>query len=488
LRDSGNRIILSAHKRKGMKNFNLIVIFMVLAVFSQAQITDLAQVATGFNRPLDITHAGDDRLFVVERGGKIRIMELNGTILPEPYLDIDPIVFDASNQDERGLLGMAFHPDYQSNGYFYVNYIDNDGNTNIVRYEVDGNNPNLANPNSAETILIIEQPVWNHNGGCLKFGLDGYLYIGMGDGGAGNDPSNYAQNRLSLLGKMLRIDVDNGLPYTIPADNPFAMDDFTLDEIWAIGLRNPWRFSFDRETGDLWIGDVGQSAIEEIDFQPATSTGGENYGWRCYEGTEFTFNSAMNECQKNYTEPVYEIQHSGFTGPCSVTGGYVYRGTQYSELMGKYICADYCTGDFYVVESDGQGGWSGSEVASFPYDISTFGEDVNGELYVAAFSSGRILRIVGENIVNTTEIPLLESFEIHPNPTNGSARIELTTKTSLEIEIQLVDMQGRLVLSRVVEVNGTHREELNFADLSTGTYIVNLVSGKRLLSKQLVVN
>ena len=471
-----------------MKSNIYTIVILLFTISANAQVIELELFANGLNRPLDITNAGDDRLFVVERGGEIKIVEADGEVRPTPFLDIDNIVFDASNQDERGLLGMAFHPDYSTNGFFFVNYIDNSGNTNIARYQVSDSDPNVANVDSREVIMMINQPVWNHNGGCLKFGPDGYLYIGMGDGGSGNDPSNYSQNRTSLLGKMLRIDVDNGLPYTIPADNPFAMDDFTLDEIWAIGLRNPWRYSFDRETGDLWIGDVGQNFIEEVDFQSAGSSGGENYGWRCYEGTNFTNNSPLSDCQENFTDPVYEIQHSGFTGPCSLTGGFVYRGTKYSELYGKYICADYCTGDFYVVEPDGQGGWSGSEVAQFSHDVSTFGEDSAGELYIASFSSGSIHHIVGENSVSTHSIPLLEDFNIHPNPTSGKTHLNIKSSGLLDLNLQLVDMNGKVILTRSIQVNGEHQELIDMQELSSGSYILNISSDKGLLSKQLIVH
>jgi len=464
-----------------------IIVFLILGYNLNAQNIDLELFASGFTFPLDITHAGDDRLFVVERSGKIKVVEPNGNILAIPFLDIDPLVHNVSNQDERGLLGLAFHPDYSTNGHFFVNYIDNDGNTNIARYQVNSSDANEAVPESRELIMMIEQPVWNHNGGCLKFGPDGYLYIGMGDGGSGNDPNNFSQNPMSFLGKMLRIDVDNGLPYSIPEDNPFANDDFTLDEIWATGLRNPWRYSFDKETGDLWIGDVGQGFLEEIDFQSVNSTGGENYGWRCYEGTDFTNNSSMNDCQVDFTFPVYEVQQSGFSGPCSITGGFVYRGAKYSELVGKYICADYCSGQFFAVEPDGQGGWTGKEVAKFQHDISTFGEDNEGELYIASFSSGRIYHIVGENIVSANEIPLLEEVNVYPNPTTGTTQLDLVSNGNLNLDLQLVDMTGKVVLTKSIQVNGKHQELIDMTGFASGSYILNISSESGLLSKQLIV-
>ena len=464
--------------------FFFAVISMLFISTTEAQIVDLELVATGFSRPLDIAHAGDERLFVVERRGKIKIIETEGEVKETPFIDLDPIVLRGNNQDERGLLGMAFHPDYENNGYFFVNYIGNDGNTYIARYTVDSSDPDLGDPESGEIIMMIEQPVWNHNGGCLKFGPDGYLYIGMGDGGAGNDPFDSGQTRTSLLGKMLRIDVDNGLPYTIPEDNPFAEDDFTLDEIWALGLRNPWRYSFDRETGDLWIGDVGQAKIEEIDFQPASSTGGENYGWRCYEGNDFTGNTPMDQCEGDVTFPVFETFHN--QGACSITGGFVYRGSLYSELYGKYICADYCTGEFYVVENDGQGGFTGGAVGKYPYAISTFGEDANGELYIAAFGNGSIYHIVGENIVSSLDINAIDEVNVYPNPSAGQTRLTIKTNQSILLTVELIDMQGRIIRSKEVEVYGAYEENFQMEEAKSGTYILNITSGKKLLSKKLV--
>ena len=261
-------------------HFIMLVLFVPTAK-TQPSI-NLQQIATGFNRPVDIVHAGDNRLFIVEQNnGRIRIMDQDGNINPTNFLDIGSRVGSTAN--EQGLLGLAFHPNYASNGYFYVNYTATNGNTNISRFTVSAN-PDVANANSEVILLTVSQPYNNHNGGGIKFGPDGYLYIGMGDGGSGGDPGNRAQNTTNLLGKMLRIDVDGGSPYSIPVDNPFVNNGSVSNEIWAIGVRNPWRFSFDRQTGDLWIADVGQGDWEEINMQPAASNGGENYGWRCYEG------------------------------------------------------------------------------------------------------------------------------------------------------------------------------------------------------------
>nr|MCU0347218.1 PQQ-dependent sugar dehydrogenase [Saprospiraceae bacterium] len=250
-----------------MKNLLTVLFFgiFILKTAAQTPTPSLAVFATGFTRACDITHCGDDRLFVVEQGGRIWILDENGNKLPDPFLNIDPAVGSSGN--EQGLLGLAFHPNYPATPYFYVNYTDNNGDTKVSRFEVSANNPNEADPATELLLLTFDQPFSNHNGGGVKFGPDGYLYIGSGDGGSGGDPQNNSQKRSTLLGKMLRIDVDNGSPYAVPASNPFLTDANTLDEIWALGLRNPWRFSFDRATGDLWIGDVGQDAWEEIDFQ-----------------------------------------------------------------------------------------------------------------------------------------------------------------------------------------------------------------------------
>lgn len=395
--------------------------------FTFAQTIELEQYATGFLSPVDITNAGDDRLFVVERSGRIKIIDENAIVISTPFLDIDNLVTQTSGQNEQGLLGLAFHPDYINNGYFFVNYIGNDEDTYIVRYSRDASDSNLADPNSALTILKIDQPTWNHNGGCIKFGPDGYLYVGMGDGGSGNDPWGTwgnGQNTQTMLGKILRIDIDNGSPYSIPSDNPFINDANVLDEIWAIGVRNPWRFSFDKQTGDLWIGDVGQNAWEEIDFQPANSPGGENYGWRCYEGNHLNGNVNTSNCGSSdeYVSPIYEVQHSGFSGPCSITGGFVYRGEDYPDLEGIYIFADYCTGEFFTVASDGSGGWVGQEVADFNYDISTFGEDVDGEIYCARMGQGRIYKVVSGACASLTASANIIS-EPCEGETNGVVQI-----------------------------------------------------------------
>lgn len=310
--------------------------------------------------------------------------------MPTNFINLTARVYDTGN--EQGLLGLAFHPNYANNGYFYVNYTDNNQNTQISRFSVSANDPNVADPNSEVMILNITQPYSNHNGGCIQFGPDGYLYIGMGDGGSGGDPGNRAQNRTNLLGKILKIDIDNGTPYGIPPTNPFVNDPATADEIWAVGIRNPWEFSFDRSTHDLWIGDVGQNNWEEIDFQAAASPGGENYGWRCYEGINHVYNNAGCGPAANYVAPVWEYSHAGLQC-ASVSGGYVYRGTMQPRLDGYYFYAEYCDGRLWALRNN-NGTYANNLAGTFgTYNLVSFAEDVDGEMFVMGHTTGIIYRL-----------------------------------------------------------------------------------------------
>jgi glucose/arabinose dehydrogenase len=339
------------------------------------------------------------RLFVVEQEGRIRVIR-SGTLLATPFLDIDPLVVCCG---ERGFLGLAFHPDYEENGLFFVNYTNNAGHTTIARYRVDAGNPDVADPTSAKILLVIGQPFVNHNAGQLAFGPDGYLYLGMGDGGGGGDPLETAQDDTNLLGKMLRLDVDVDAPpwYAVPPSNPHYDDGSGLLElIWAKGFRNPWRYSFDRDNGDLYVADVGQDAIEEIDFQPAASTGGENYGWDVFEGTA---------CFEPAPAPFCPVPPSGFRFPvhqyshpagCSVTGGYVYRGCALPSLRGTYFYSDFCTSFVrtFRVTAGAAGSHANrtSEVESSGVtldNVTSFGQDARGELYVVDLD-GDVLKIV----------------------------------------------------------------------------------------------
>jgi len=328
-------------------------------------------LVNGVKAPTDIQSArdGSGRLFIVEQPGRIRILK-DGQMLETAFLDIRDRV--GSNGSEQGLLGLAFHPRFAQNGYFFVNYTDLNGSTHIARFNASGAS---ADPASEITLLVVRQPFANHNGGALAFGPDGTLMIGLGDGGSGGDPYGNAQSGNSLLGKLLRLDVDQGEPYAIPADNPYATSGEVNKEIWASGLRNPWRFSFDRLTGDLWIADVGQNQWEEINFVPAGTPGGLNFGWNKMEASQPFKGINLPD----FTPPVAEYAH----GPeCSVSGGYVYRGQMLPEWQGVYFFGDFCSGAVWGLPTPPQGA---SAVLLFQtgFRISTFGSDETGELYVA---------------------------------------------------------------------------------------------------------
>lgn len=343
-------------------------------------------IADGLDHPIFLTHANDGsgRLFVAEQNGKIRIIQ-NGVIQPEPFLDLTGLAVE--NAFERGLLGLAFHPDYATNGQFFVDYTDTQGDTVLARYLVSAD-PDQADESSAQVLLQIDQPYPNHNGGDIAFGPDGYLYISLGDGGSAGDPQGNAQNLATLLGKLLRIDV-NVEPYAVPGDNPFANTATAKPQIWAYGLRNPWRFSFDRATGDLYIGDVGQGDWEEINFQPAGSAGGENYGWVNYEGNH-KYGGGSPE---GLVFPVAEYAH--VEGGCSVTGGYVYRGPSLPELNGVYVFGDYCTGLIWALSRADAQTWNRTLFTNTSFNISSFGEDEAGELYVLDHN-GAVYQLVAE--------------------------------------------------------------------------------------------
>lgn len=353
------------------------------------------QIATGLQNPIYITNAGDDRLFFIEQAGRIRIYQ-SGALLPTPFLDITSLVRCCG---EQGLLGLAFHPNYPTVPYFYVNYTIRaqasppigDGATVISRFTVSGN-ANIADASSEQRMLVIPQPFTNHNGGMMEFGPDGLLYIASGDGGSANDPGNRAQNINELLGKILRIDVDQNVNtppfYGIPAGNPFAGATAGADEIYLLGLRNPWRFSFERGTNNLWIGDVGQGAWEEIDRLDVSlpANAGGNLGWRVYEGTPCT---GLDPCVPltNYVAPIAQYNHSG--GRCSITGGYAYRGSLGTFPTGAYIYGDYCSGEIFSLQGATQ-----SLLMDSTNLISSFGEDNNGEIYTTGYTGGQIFRIV----------------------------------------------------------------------------------------------
>ena len=346
----------------------------------------LEQVGDRFRSPVYVTSApGDTRLFVVEQAGRIRILR-NGRLLEQPFLDIASRVRSGG---EQGLLSMAFHPDYRTNGWFFVNFTDRNGDTHIERFKVSSN-PDVADLGSMLLVLKIDQPYSNHNGGLVKFGPDGMLYIGMGDGGSGGDPKGNGQNPRALLGKMLRINVSRAEPYTIPVGNPFANGQGGAPEVWAMGMRNPWRFSFDHAAGMLYIGDVGQNREEEIDVAPA-SRAGINYGWNIMEGANCFRSSGCNRC--GLYAPT--VAYSQADGGCSVIGGYVYRGRRIPEIVGHYFYSDYCSGwlrsfRYQNGTATDRRSWTVQDLGN----VVSFGEDSAGELYIVT-ESGRIFRFAG---------------------------------------------------------------------------------------------
>ena len=374
---------------------------------------------------------------------------------------------------------MAFHPNYASNGYFYVNYTDNDGDTQISRFSVDSTNPDLADANSEFPIIGYAQPFTNHNGGNILFGPDGYLYISSGDGGGSGDPNNRSQDLNTLLGKLLRIDVDNpsgGNNYGIPADNPFVGDPSAMPEIFAYGLRNPWRFSIDLTENNIWIADVGQGNLEEINRTPIGNSG-TNYGWRCYEGSQ-PFNNNGCPPQSDMEFPFAEYSHTN--GNCSITGGFVYRGSVYSDIAGLYLFADYCSGMIGSVDNSGNlvdyGNFSGNWVS--------FGEDIHKELYIVDISGGDIYKIEGGQIVGTEDLSMENSLSILPIPASES--ITFSLKDGLLESIELYDVNGRLI--RSVENISNNKKTISVADLAAGMYLGEITSKKGMRTvKKLIV-
>lgn len=450
-----------------MKKLLLFSLILLTSFFATSQDVEIEFFKGNFSDPLSLHHANDERLFVVEQGGRIKIIQPDGTVNQTPFLNISGQI---SNGGEQGLLGLAFHPDYVNNGYFFINYTKTNGDTQVSRFSVDPGNPDLADENSELPIIDYAQPFSNHNGGCIAFGPDGYLYIASGDGGSGGDPGNRAQNRLLLLGKLLRLDIDNpsgNNNYGIPPDNPFVGDPDGLDEIWAYGLRNPWRFSFDLTENNLWIGDVGQGEVEEIDREPATE-GGINYGWRCYEGS-MPFNTANCPPVGDLAFPIAEYSSGSGSGNCSITGGYVYRGSVYTDIEGLYFFADYCSGLIGTVDAGGNlvdhGNFSGNWVS--------FGEDINKELYIVDIG-GDIYKIKGGEVASTEDFSLRNSLSMLPNPASQQVIFNLQNET-LDT-ILLFDVRGSLVYS---EKNISSNEKtISIENLNAGIYFAKVISVK----------
>jgi glucose/arabinose dehydrogenase len=385
-------------------------------------------LAAGLSSPVDVVNAADgtNRMFIVERGGTIKAYDASFNLLGN-FLTVTGI----TSGGERGLLSLAFHPDYENNRYFFVYYTNAAGDVEIARYRTPAGTPNVADPASKTIIMTILKTTGesNHNGGKLNFGPDGQLYFAPGDGGGAGDPNNLAQRKDRLLGKMVRINVNNFTTppyYTVPADNPSALSTDTLPEIYAFGLRNPWRWSFDRSTGDMWIADVGQGVWEEINF---TAAGDDslNYGWHCYEGTaNYSSNPACPVTTK-YTTPIFQYPHNNATGGFAVTGGYVYRGTQFPSLVGYYVCADYISDNVWLIRPNGSG-WQVIQQSGLPGAIAAFGETEAGEMVALSLDAGTVYSVAVSGSLPVTLI----SFTAKAQP----GYTELQWKTTREIDVQ----------------------------------------------------
>jgi len=417
----------------------------------------LDNFVSGISNPVEIiaSPTNDNRLFVVQQSGTIKIVNENGTVAPDNFLNISSLITFGG---ERGLLGLAFHPQFATNRYFFVYYNNLQGSVRVSRFTANSANPNTADISSEKILLTIPKPFSNHNGGSIHFGADGYLWISTGDGGSGGDPNNNSQNKNSLLGKILRIDVNSENAYNIPADNPFMGTD-GADEIWAYGLRNGWKFSFDKTTNNVWIADVGQEILEEINRVPATSAG-INYGWRCYEGNN-PYNTANCASAATMTFPVAQYDHSG--SKCSITGGYVYRGNLYPDLIGKYIFGDYCSGQIGILDNNNTITWTSAFTGS---NFTTFGEDNQKQLYVAA-TNGSIYKIRSNNL----GISDIAKNRILVTPIPAKDVIYLQNITEKNIYAEILDQSGRLILEAKVTEND---KSIDVSVLSPGEYILVL--------------
>ncbi|MDQ0594599.1 glucose/arabinose dehydrogenase [Chryseobacterium ginsenosidimutans] len=440
-------------------------------LITNAQSISLEEFATGFTAPVEIVNANDSRMFVVQQNGIIRIVQPNGTINATNFLNIGSKI---TYGGERGLLGLAFHPQYSTNGYFFVYYNDTNGNITVARY-TRSSNPDVADPTTEKIILNQAKPFDNHNGGSIHFAPDGYLWIVTGDGGSGGDPNNNAQNKNSLLGKLLRLDINSTGPYNIPPGNPFVGVD-GADEIWAYGLRNAWKFNFDTTSGNVMITDVGQGQIEEINRMPLTQAG-LNYGWRCYEGNS-AYNTAGCATQSTMTFPVAAYNHSG--GKCSITGGYIYRGTQFPALQGRYIFADYCSTQIGILNPDDSITWTSAFSGN---NFSTFGVNNLNELFVASVNNGKIFKVTTTTTLGTQENDLSTQIKVYPNPASKKVFIEGLKDKNTSIEI--ISFEGRKVLEQAKLDNDN---SINISGIPAGVYFINLNSGNmKNYSKKIII-
>jgi len=447
--------------------------FLLFGCAAVAQTIVPVQFASGFSSISEIVHAGTSQLYVVQQGGLIRMLESDGTINNTPFIDLSSIVnFDG----ERGLLGLAFHPEYATNGYFFVFYTTGNGDNVVARYTRSADNPNVADAQSGVVLLTIPHPGnSNHNGGCIRFGQDGYLYISTGDGGGAGDPNGNAQNINILLGKMLRIDVNTESGYGIPETNPFASTAGS-DEIWAYGLRNAWKFSFERNSGAMWIADVGQGAIEEINkVDPATA--GLNFGWKCYEGNA-VFSTA--DCPVDgsvFTFPVAEYNHNA--GGCSITGGYVYTGTTYPNLQGKYLFADYCSNKIGWVSSETPAAITWTE--AFEGNFTSFAEDINGELYIAGGTNGVVYKLT--DATAGTEQFDKTGITVYPNPAHNEVVVAIKNQAATA-QATIYDLGGKRLIDKDVTLNDS---AINTSALQAGLYLIEInIEGNKAQQKLII--
>jgi len=447
------------------------IIFSAIGVnsFAQPNIALTSVITTNLSAPTQLVNAGDGskRVFIVQKGGTVRVYDSTfqflSTFVTAPNI---------SSSGEQGLLSMAFHPDYKKNGFFYVYYTNAAGDLEISRYKVSSNDANIADPASKVVVITIPHPNFsNHNGGELHFGKDGFLYLSTGDGGGGGDPNGNAQKTTVLLGKILRFNVNTAQTppyYTIPAGNPFG------NEVFALGLRNPYRWSFDRLTGDMWIGDVGQDAFEEINFRAASSLCGANYGWRCYEGNA-TFNTTNCAAASNYVFPAYAYPTQN--PAASVTGGVVYRGKEYASLKGCYFAADFYSGVFYKIIPNVNNTWTVGTQTLSPTGIVDFGETENGEVYVVSNTRNSVSRITAAAITSTNDIQTNNAIaSIYPSLiNNGLIQLDLHQIAPNQY-FELMDMNGRVVMrSALSKQIGILTIPLN-QNLSSGIYVAKVSS------------
>lgn len=463
--------IPNSFPHKGLSQLCLIVFCALSLSHSQAQPTLAfnSVLSTGLSAPMQLVNAGDgsQRIFIVQKAGSIRVYDS-----AFQYLANLVTVPNITSSGERGLLSLAFHPDYKNNGFFYVYYTNASGDLEISRYRISANDPNVADPASRVILITIPHPTYsNHNGGELHFGKDGFLYLSTGDGGSGGDPGNNAQRTNSLLGKMLRFNVNTSLTppyYTIPAGNPYN------NEIFALGLRNPYRWSFDRQTGDMWIGDVGQDSWEEINFRAANATQGANYGWRCYEGN-VTYNTSGCVGASNYVFPAHTYVTQ--SPAASITGGVVYRGAAYPALQGCYIAADFYSGIFYKIIPNGSGGWTVGTQTFSTTGIVDFGETEKGEVYVVSNTRNSVHRVVPAGTTSSQNVPVQPLIaSIYPTlVTDGVLQVELHRADANQV-FELIDLRGRRLIKKTLAAQaGTQKITLN-SDLPAGMYVAQVRS------------